>query len=176
MARLPLLGRLSIRDYVALFAGFAMLAIESLLHFIILFLPKPVINWFYKRSRALFHRLSGGHKDKSEEKKAADAVLNARDFGELCEHYGYTHEEHVVLTKDGYLLGLHRLPSRRGERSPRPGEATGKPVVYLHHGLLMNSEVWVCLTEPQRCLAFVLVEKGYDVWFGNNRYDRRTTA
>jgi lysosomal acid lipase/cholesteryl ester hydrolase len=36
--------------------------------------------------------------------------------------------------------------------------------VYLHHGLLMNSEVWVCLTDEQRCLPFVLVERGYDVW------------
>lgn len=28
----------------------------------------------------------------------------------------------------------------------------------------MNSEVWVCLTEKERCLAFVLVDNGYDVW------------
>lgn len=39
----------------------------------------------------------------------------------------------------------------------------------MHHGLLMNSEVWVCLTDQQRCLAFELVERGFDVWFGNNR-------
>jgi hypothetical protein len=28
----------------------------------------------------------------------------------------------------------------------------------------MNSEVWVCLTEKERCLPFVLLERGYDVW------------
>jgi lysosomal acid lipase/cholesteryl ester hydrolase len=28
----------------------------------------------------------------------------------------------------------------------------------------MNSEVWVCLTDEQRCLPFKLVEEGYDVW------------
>lgn len=39
----------------------------------------------------------------------------------------------------------------------------------MHHGLLMNSEVWVCITDAQRCLPFVLVERGFDVWFGNNR-------
>lgn len=39
-----------------------------------------------------------------------------------------------------------------------------KPVVYMHHGLMMNSEVWVCLTDEERCLPFKLVEKGYDVW------------
>ncbi|KAI9771799.1 MAG: cholesterol esterase [Geoglossum simile] len=36
-------------------------------------------------------------------------------------------------------------------------------------GLLMNSEVWVCLTEKERCLPFMLVERGFDVWLGNNR-------
>lgn len=53
-----------------------------------------------------------------------------------------------------------------------------KPVVYFHHGLLMNSEVFVCLTEEQRCLPFALVERGYDVWLGNNRsnkYSKKST-
>jgi len=173
MPRIPLIGRLSIRDYTAVVLGLLALVFEGVLHIIILFLPKPVINWFYQRSRVIFNKfyvrppkeLNG-----AEEKKVADKILNARDFDELCRLHGYTHEEHVVLTKDGYLLGLHRLPSKRGEVNTNPGHSTGKPVVYLHHGLLMNSEVWVCLTEPERCLAFVLVEQGYDVWLGNNRH------
>jgi lysosomal acid lipase/cholesteryl ester hydrolase len=40
-------------------------------------------------------------------------------------------------------------------------------VVFI--GLLMNSEVWVCLLDKEQCLPFVLAEKGYDVWLGNNR-------
>lgn len=28
----------------------------------------------------------------------------------------------------------------------------------------MNSEVWVCLTDEQRCLPFELLERGFDVW------------
>lgn len=70
----------------------------------------------------------------------------------------------MVRTTDGYLLGIHRLPSKKYQCRERPATRSTKPVVYLHHGLLMNSEVWVCLTDEQRCLPFVLVEKGYDVW------------
>ena len=72
-----------------------------------------------------------------------------------------------MQTGDGYLLGLHRLGWRKGEEGLRVttgDSSTRKPVVYLHHGLLMNSEVWVCLTEEERCLPLMLVEKGYDVW------------
>jgi len=86
---------------------------------------------------------------------------------DLCALFGYYAEEHVVQTGDGYLLGLHRLCWRKGEESLRVNageESIKKRVVYLHHGLLMNSEVWVCLTEKERCLPFMLVEKGYDVW------------
>lgn len=34
---------------------------------------------------------------------------------------------------------------------------------------MMNSEIWVCLTDEERCLVFKLVDRGYDVWLGNNR-------
>ena len=99
------------------------------------------------------------------------SIAGAYDFVDLCRLFGYTAEEHIVHTGDGYLLGLHRLCTRRGEGTrSSPGEAhSNKKVVYLHHGLLMNSEVWVCMTEKERCLPFMLVERGFDVWLGNNR-------
>lgn len=109
MARVPLIGRLSPREYTVLILGSLFVLFESFLRLVIFFLPKPIINWFYLRSRSLFHRISG-QQLKSKEKK----ILQARDFEDLCNIYGYTHEEHVCLTKDGYLLGLHRLPSKKG--------------------------------------------------------------
>ena len=91
------------------------------------------------------------------------------DFVDLCAMYGYYAEEHVIKTKDGYMLGLHRLAWRKDEEPARikvnqGPQGTQKRVVYMHHGLLMNSEVWVCLTDTQRNLPFTLVERGFDVW------------
>lgn len=166
----PLIGRLKGHEYAALVGGFFFLVFETAISFIIMFLPIPIIQWFYDHSRTLFHRFSvNPASGKSKAEDVADAIRKAKDFGELCQYWGYTHEEHVVLTKDGYLLGLHRLPTKRGQRKRSPGTSTGKPVVYLHHGLLMNSEVWICLTNAERCLPFVLAEQGFDVWMGNNR-------
>ena len=95
------------------------------------------------------------------------SVRDAADFVELCQIWGYEAEEHIVQTKDGFLLGVHRLQWRRGEEGQKVNNgptSIKKRVVYMHHGLLMNSEVWVCLTDEQRCLPFELVERGFDVW------------
>jgi lysosomal acid lipase/cholesteryl ester hydrolase len=161
MDHVPLIGRLSVHEYVALIGGFFFIAFETALRFIIMFLPVPIIQWFHDRSRILFHFFSTKRtQGKSKVEDVADAIRKAKDFGELCQYWGYMHEEHVMLTKDGYLLGLHRLPTKRCQRKRNPGTSTGKPVVYLHHGLLMNSEIWVCLTDMERCLPFVLAEQG----------------
>jgi lysosomal acid lipase/cholesteryl ester hydrolase len=95
------------------------------------------------------------------------SIRNASDFVDLCALFGYYAEEHIVRTGDGYMLGLHRLAWRKGEEDQEVNHGSNsirKNVVYMHHGLMMNSEVWVCLTDEERCLPFKLVERGYDVW------------
>ena len=76
----------------------------------------------------------------------AASVALASDFTDICALFGYEAEEHIVQTGDGYLLGLHRLPYRKGEEGRKVNQGEGsirKKVVYLHHGLMMCSEVWV---------------------------------
>lgn len=43
-------------------------------------------------------------------------------------------------------------------------------------GLLMCSDVWVCLTDEERCIPFVLVEQGYDVWVRGVIVNRNTST
>lgn len=134
----------------------------------------PIIRFCYAQSKAIFNVfISTEVQDKrTKEELLAASIAEASDFTEMCALFGYEAEEHIVQTGDGYLLGLHRLAYRKGEERQRVNQGVGgisKKVVYLHHGLLMSSEVWVALTDEQRCLPFQLVEKGYDVWLGNNR-------
>lgn len=77
--------------------------------------------------------------------------------------YGYPAETHSVITDDGYILEVHRIPG-----SPQSPPATGKRVVFLMHGLLDSSATWVIMG-PNNGFAYMLADLGYDVWMGNAR-------
>ncbi|RAL68484.1 hypothetical protein DID88_007212 [Monilinia fructigena] len=59
---------------------------------------------------------------------------------------------------------FNRFTSAAAKRSE-----TRKQDISTSIRMLQTFEVWVCLTDKERCLAFTLVERGYDVWLGNNR-------
>ncbi|KAH7112806.1 Alpha/Beta hydrolase protein [Dendryphion nanum] len=173
---IPFLSRLHLREYFALLISIVLIVLESIISVITIALPTPIINLCFRVTRRLFNHLSSPTSKRNRQKRKGvwSSIANASDITELCELYGYYVEEHIVQTGDGYLLGLHRLGWKRGEEDIRVNAGPGKgglkkKVVYMHHGLMMNSEVWVCLTEKERCLPFELVDRGYDVWLGNNR-------
>lgn len=112
----------------------------------------------------LFKYVSSSTDIARDKHRLMTGMLNSKNIQEMCRLFDYDIENHIVRTKDGYLLTVNRITKFDG----KPARRNGK-VVYLHHGLLMNSEIWVTMLEKNQNLPFILYELGYDVWLGNNR-------
>ncbi|KAF3443380.1 hypothetical protein FNV43_RR13062 [Rhamnella rubrinervis] len=82
----------------------------------------------------------------------------------MVEIQGYTCQEHKVTTKDGYILGLQRIPVGRSANN----KTSNSPPVLLQHGVLVDAVSWL-LGSPNESLAFMLADSGFDVWLSNTR-------
>ncbi|XP_047041244.1 lipase 3-like [Helicoverpa zea] len=84
---------------------------------------------------------------------------------QLATLHGRRVESHLVHTRDGYMLTLHRI-SPRTDRTP--AMRVVNQTVLLHHGLLGSSADWILLG-PEKSLPYILTDFGYDVWMANAR-------
>ncbi|XP_017775706.1 PREDICTED: lipase 3-like, partial [Nicrophorus vespilloides] len=83
---------------------------------------------------------------------------------EIITADGYHVQNHIdIKTEDGYLLTLHRIPSGKNN-----SDIKRRPSVLLMHGLLGGSADWVSMG-PEKSLAYLLADRGFDVWMGNAR-------
>ncbi|KAF6215689.1 hypothetical protein GE061_000020 [Apolygus lucorum] len=88
-------------------------------------------------------------------------LASDRKKAEQIRSYGYSAETHFVTTEDGYVLKLFRIPT--GKRMT----PINKPLL-LQHGIFCSSDCWT-IPGPDHGLAFILADRGYDVWIANSR-------
>ncbi|KAG0668434.1 cholesterol esterase [Maudiozyma exigua] len=151
----PFIGRLSLADYWVILLVY----LETFVSLILRLIPQPIFRFFSSIIN---------YSTDTDESTIEEKLRECPTIHEMCALFNISVEDHLVRTEDNYILTLHRI-------KPLQGTENGK-VVYLHHGLLMCSDVWCCQTDRNKNLPFVLHDLGYEVWMGNNRGNKYSTA
>ncbi|KAJ2084405.1 cholesterol esterase [Coemansia sp. RSA 988] len=181
MLYIPFFSRLSFAEYQGMLIAALFFVVEKLLRVFLLVVPVELIvdrlpDWVLTRFHVPY--LFGA--DREAESELLD---DFNSFAEIMNHWSYPHEDHLVTTSDGFVLGTHRITGKRKLASATVSQSNSdaglslrsrdstsiKPVVLFWHGFMLNSECFVCHPDWINILPFRLAEAGYDVWLGNSR-------
>eukprot|EP00878_Enallax_costatus_P037221 GHUV01042028.1.p1 GENE.GHUV01042028.1~~GHUV01042028.1.p1 ORF type:complete len:170 (-),score=16.16 GHUV01042028.1:1513-2022(-) len=68
---------------------------------------------------------------------------------------GYPFEKHKVITEDGWILNMYRIPYGK-YRNNKPGK---RPAILLHHGITLSSASFALYNENET-LAYICADAG----------------
>ncbi|KAJ2229077.1 cholesterol esterase [Coemansia sp. RSA 1286] len=185
MIYIPFFSRLSLTEYQGMLIAALFFIVEKFLRvFVVLFPIGYVVDampeWILSRLKV--PQLTSANKEAELE-----LLDDFRSFAEIMDFWDYPFEDHLVETRDGFVLGIHRITGPRklstagahgndvgsqteGGASQSSGRSgSKKPVVLFWHGFMLSSECFVCHPDWVNILPFRLAEAGYDVWLGNSR-------
>lgn len=74
---------------------------------------------------------------------------------DFVEAAGYPLENHKVITRDGYILNMYRIPHGKYRNTGKGN----KPVVLLQHGVTLSSNSFVLLNANES-MAYILADAG----------------
>ncbi|CAO3599149.1 unnamed protein product [Absidia cylindrospora] len=123
---IPILDRLTFRDSQNIVFTVVFFILESFIRIIVSVLPQFVIDLIDSFISAYFPWLS-----KLDKKPHVSALEYAETFEKMISFWGhYDYEQHLIRTKDDYLLCAHRLPSTRAHtNSSTPFIINDKPIL-----------------------------------------------
>ena len=82
----------------------------------------------------------------------------------MLAYHAYPFEEHQVVTEDGYILTLFRIPNGKnvneneiGEGNENKNQTKKRRPVLIQHGLLTSSNDWL-LQSSEEALPYILAE------------------